>query len=86
MAKETKPITWQQLKDFANALPKHQLRKGVQWWGEERSGKITRAYRLKEDHCQTDDGIETACSQEYEEGDEPPPITHPKGTPMLDVD
>lgn len=74
------------MKDFVNQLSSLQLKKHINWWGEERGGKVIDVYCLQEDFCQTDYGIEPASVQEYEEGDKPYPITHPKGTPIISVD
>lgn len=83
---KAKKFTWAKLKEFANRLPESELKKEVIWWGDETGGKITSAYTLDEDYCQTDYGCEPASVQEYEEGCEPYPITHPKGTPILSED
>lgn len=84
--KKVKAITWRKLKKFCNSLPEKELKKPVQWWGEERGGDIQSAYQLPEDYVQTDYGCEPASVQEYEEGDEPYEIAHKKGTPILHTD
>lgn len=81
-----KKFTWANLKEFANSLPEEELKKEVIWWGEEEGGRIDGAYQLSEDFVTTDYGCEPASVQEYEEGDEPYEVTHPKGTPILQTD
>ena len=82
-----KPITWAQLKDFCNKLPALQLKKHVHWWGEEKGGEVYKVFQLPEDYCTTDYAIEPFSVQDKpEDGDDPYPITHPKGTPILEVD
>lgn len=85
--KEKKFLTWQELKDFCNKLPELQLKKHVHWWGEERGGKMNAVIQLQEDFVTTDEGIEPLSVQdEPDDGFEPYPITHPKGTPILETD
>lgn len=83
---EGKAITWKELKEFANSLSDEQLQAPVRWWGEEMSGCVFKAHQLEEDYVTTDYGCEPASVQEYDEGDEPYEVTHPKGTPMLEAD
>jgi len=82
----TKKFTWGDLKEFANSLPEEELQKEVIWWGDECGGQIDGAHQLSEDFVTTDYGCEPASAQEYEEGDEPYEVTHPKGTPILQAD
>lgn len=83
---DQKCISWAQLKEFCNSLSDEQLQKPVQWWGEEVSGYVFKVHQLEEDFVTTDYGCEPASVQEYEEGDDPYEVTHPAGTPMLEVD
>jgi hypothetical protein len=83
---DQKAITWKELKEFCNSLPETELEKPVQWWGEEISGKVVKAHQLEEDYVTTDYGCEPASVQEYEDDDDPYEVTHPKGTPMLEMD
>jgi hypothetical protein len=80
---ERKPLTWQQLKDFANSLPPEELTKNVVWWGEEEGGEVWSAYQLEEDYCTTDYAVEPVSVQEYSEDEEPYEIDFPKGTPII---
>jgi hypothetical protein len=81
-----KKFTWANLKEFANSLPEEELQKEVIWWGDECGGQIDGAHQLEEDYVTTDYGCEPASAQEYDEGDDPYEVTHPKGTPILQTD
>lgn len=84
---ETRSITWQQLKDFCNALPEEQLDKTVIWWGEEQGGDVASVYTLSEDFVTTDYGCEPLSAQDpVGEDEEPWEVSHPKGTPIISVD
>ena len=83
---KSKKFTWGTLKKFINKLPESELKKEVNWWGEERGGKINFAHTLEEDYVITDYGCEPASVQEYEDGEEPYPIAYKKGTPILNTD
>ena len=80
-----KYLTWGELKAFCNTLTTPlDLNKHVQWWGDERGGKINSVERLEEDYVTTDYGCEPLSVQEKPiEGEEQYPVTHPKGTPIL---
>lgn len=78
--------TWSDLKNFCNSLPEEELEKQVHWWGDERGGKVYRAYQLPEDFIETDYGCEPLSAQEPPEDDEEYVISYAKGTPILDTD
>jgi hypothetical protein len=85
--KQQKYITWGELKEFCNKLPDSQLKKHIHWWGEEKGGSVSRVYQLPEDFVTTDYGLEPLSVQEPpEEGEDQYSVTHPKGTPILEVD
>lgn len=82
--KETdeKVLTWQNIKDLANALNDEQLKNPVRWWAEDEGGKIDDANMLPEDYVS--DGESYSPRSEIDETliDENEPVL-PEGTPML---
>lgn len=48
--KPSKPMKWQELKDFCNSLNEVELQKNVIVWGEDRGETINSAYQLEEEH------------------------------------
>lgn len=82
----TENLTWRSLKEFINSLPEEFLDGSVHWWGDEKGGDIQSVHRLDEDYVETDYACEPASAQEYKDDEEPYPVAHVKGTPILSIE
>lgn len=91
--KKKKPLTWADIKDYANSLSDEELKQPVRYCGEYKGGEVYSIYILNDDFINpSGDGIEPRSY--YAESEDPDdremaesePIVLPKGSILLDVD
>ena len=90
MSKPKQALTWQQLKDFANALAEEKLSCKVVVWGDDRGFSIQGQETFTEEYRTTDEGCEPTAilEQNLEEGQtiDDYPVAYTVGDPILYTD